>query len=467
MDILLINPKIRFEKTRFMNYPQKFEYHFGLCCLATNLELAGFEVGIIDSFPANLSEFEIMKFIKEIKPKLVGLTSLSVGLRGLYSLTKELKDIPDIEIIAGGFHLTLQPELLKVLGIKYGLLGEADLSIVELCKYLLKNEGTIDKIPGLAYLKNDEIKINGFNVIDDLDLLPTPSYDNFLVPVDRSISYLEASRGCKFRCAFCSDYTYRKGMSYRGPERLIDDIKNIQKKYNIHTILFTDDTFGINREHSFKIWTLIKKENIKLNFGILTRIDCIDEEILRLMVSCGLRVIYIGIDSGSYEIRKSLGKNFTDERCKKIIKLCRELGIVIITSFMIGVPGETMDDINKSINFALEIEPDKALFNSYVMVPGSPLYKNLEKQEIVSDKNWIEYMEGKGEFPIYIPPYLNRDKLLRLEIKAHRKFYTNFKRFFKVLKNRNLEELKHILLVLMESVEKEILKPLFKFIIFK
>lgn len=461
MDILLINPPVPLVRTKNTEIVRRTQPHFGLAQLATNLDKAGYTVGIIDAYPFSISEKTILRYVNKIKPKIIGLSTFSIALRELYSLVKALKEFKDIELILGGCHVSAQPQLLKVLNLKYALFGEADYSIIDLCNYLLYKKVSLEEISGLIYNNNGNLVINRYEELKDLDSLPLPSYRYYLTKVDTSVMYLVSSRGCRFRCTFCSKYGYRERVVFRSPELVVEDMKKIKRDYPSSLIIFTDENFTVNKERIIKICELLKQEKINIRWGCLARIDYIDEELINMMKNVGLETLLFGIESGVEEVRKKLGKPFKNEYCKKIINYCKKSGIITTAFFLLGMPDENLSDMNKTIEFARELEIDHVYFNTYVLTPASLLYERLKNEGIIDDNIWLDYMEGKREFPLYIPPYLSKNKLLAIEIKAHRKFYINWKLL------RNLFDtlrFKIAFLILQDSIKRELVLPIVEWV---
>lgn len=464
MDILLITPNMPLERPRYTEVMRKIQFNLGLCYIGANLEKNGFKTGIIDAFHHKISEEEIIQIIEKNKPKIVGISVLTVGLRGVYSILNKLKNLDDIEIVVGGYHITVQPQIVKYLNLKYGFIGEADKSFVDLCEYIINKKGSLNNISGLIYNDNGNLKINQYKWIDDLDVLPFPDYNLFLHPITKRLAHLSTSRGCPFKCFFCSNNIYRDTINYRSAEGVVNDIGIIINKYGYNSIAFTDDTFTLNKERVIEICRTLRKKNIKFNWGCLTRIDCLDEEILEEMVNAGLKVILLGIESGVEKIRKLINKNFSNKECLEKIDLCKKFGLEVCSFFMIGLPQEDLDDIYSTIKFSTISKSDHAYFNTFVMVPGSPAYKQLKDLNIINDNTWIDYMTGKITFPVYIPTFLTKDELEKIEIKAHRKFYITIRNIIKLIFKRDPFSYppRHILyyLIILEAIEKEIFKPI-------
>lgn len=446
MDILLVNPQSALlPGVNATTAQRRTHINFGLCCLASALEKNNYRVGIVDAFAFSLKNKDILNVIFIHKPKIIGISTYTVSLREVYDLICDIKkEIPfDSEIIVGGFHPTLEPYILPDLNVKYGLMGDAEYSIVLLCNYLLKNEGEKENIPGLISVSENKISINPQDRIENLDNLPTPSYNLFFDKKGRrfppnfrwEVVNLTSSRGCKYKCKFCSTTGFRPKVSYRNPEIVVEDIKKMEKLYNLGIIFFSDETFGADWEHTQKLCKLIKDKKIKTEWACFTRVDCLDEEIIKEMKSANCAGVFLGIEAGSESVRKFIDKPSSDLRCKEIIAICKKYNITCGVHFILGIPGETKEDIEKTIKFSEFIEPDAAYYKFYVPVPGSFVYDEMLKNRIIQKDLWIKYMKGENDFPIIPPPGLSKKDLIKIEVFAFKKFYFNIKRlprlFFK------------------------------------
>jgi radical SAM superfamily enzyme YgiQ (UPF0313 family) len=402
--------------------------------------------------------------IKYFHPKFIGISLMSGRHKEHYKLLNEIKEkFPYIKIIAGGPHLSAFEKrvLLDCTAIDYGITFEGEETIIE----LLKNKN-LEGIKGLIYRDGEEIKYNGMrNFIENLDSIPFPTFTKFELNKYSNIMDISSSRGCPFRCIFCSKYGFRKNVIYKSPEKILDEIKFIYSNIKPEFLMFTDETFSVNKERVLKICHLIRSENLKIQWGILTRPDCVDEEMLKEMKKAGLYTISLGIESGKEKIRYTLGKNFSNTDCENIVKICKNLGIYTVSFFLLGLPNETMEDIRETINYSIKLDTDHVFFNTYIMIPGAPLFDKLVENKITKSNVWIEYMKGNCDFPLYIPEFLTKEKLQKIEIMAHRKFYINIKSFLKILRIPvDRYRAKVCWVILLESLEKEILKPLIYFL---
>jgi radical SAM superfamily enzyme YgiQ (UPF0313 family) len=456
MEILLVNPPIPFVVNKNVVFKRDVQVNLGLCYIASNLNRWGYKVGIIDSFASSLKEDEIVKFVKKINPRVVGISTSLLGLRELYSFVNNLKSFYKGEIILGGFAVSTIPELVKLLNLQYAIYGEGDQSMVELANYLIYQNGNPDNISGLIWLENGQINVNNYQPPENLDILPNPSYENFLTYINKDIILLCSSRGCPFNCKFCTR-PFRKKAVYRSSKKVFEDVKLIKENYNPSYIIFTDETFTAERKRIFEICSLIEEEKLKIRWGCLSRIDCLDKEMIEKMAMCGLKLIFLGIEVGDENYRFSLGKHFSNKECIEYVKLLKAREVNTISFYIIGLPDEKLENIKKTIDFIKELDTDDIEVSIYVPLPRSQIYKRLENEDMISNLNWINFMLGKEEYPVYRHKYLDISELRKIEIKIRRKFYLSRKIFNKVF---FFNRLKILFLILKESFREEILNPL-------
>jgi radical SAM superfamily enzyme YgiQ (UPF0313 family) len=294
----------------------------------------------------------------------------------------------------------------------------------------------MENIPGLINFTNDKIKINPAKEIENLDNLPTPSYNSFFnkngerfPPNFRwEVINLTSSRGCKYKCKFCSTPSFRSKISYRSEELVVEDIEKVTKLYNPGIIFFSDETFGMNRRYTENLCKLIRHKKLKTEWACFTRIDCLDEEIIKEFKSANCAGVFLGIESGSENIRKFIDKPAISSRCKEIIAICKKYNITVGAHFILGIPQETKEDIEKTIEFSHYIEADAVYYKWYVPIPGSFIYEELLKNKIISEDIWIKYMKGENNFPVVCPPGITEKEAEIIEINAFKKFYFNIKR---------------------------------------
>lgn len=177
----------------------------------------------------------------------------------------------------------------------------------------------------------------------------------------------------------------------RNPVDVVDEMEWLVKEKGFKSVYFDDDTFNIGKPRILQICGEIKKRNLKIPWAIMARADTADKEMLEAMKDAGLHALKYGVESGAQEVVNGCGKKLDLQKVRDTIKITKELGIKFHLTFAFGLPGETMDTIRKTIEFAIEQDPDSLQFSIITPFPGSKYYEDLEKKGFLLSKNWEEY----------------------------------------------------------------------------
>lgn len=416
-DVYLVNPpcaRLSFTEGVAVTYMP-----LGLAYLAASLEKAGFATTALDADILGYSEPQIADTILKEKPRVVGLSVMSTTLRSCYFIASSLKaaKFPG-EIILGGPHVTALPETVKDMDLTYGVIGDGEQSFTRLCKAII--DGTYDagEIQGV-YNASKGKKIKPF-CNKNLDDIPTPA--RALFPVERysHLSFI-TSRGCPMKCAFClmPNTAYQS----RSPEKVVAEIEDAVGEHGIQRISFVDDNFTLERERTLDILNLISEKNLNISFNCQSRPDILDEELARALKEAGCHLIFFGVESGSEDIRASIGKNISDDQFIEAFKLCRKEGILTRAYFMLGFLGETERQIEETLDFPKKILPDAVDYCVTEIYPGTKLAEDLLAEGVIEPDVWTRFMRGEKDYPLYIPEGYTKQKLTGLTVEGYRRFY--------------------------------------------
>ena len=362
----------------------------GLMYVAAALEKAGFKVQMLDNYLMKKSLEEIKQLITEVNPGIVGITCGSATYPRCVETSRAIKQVkPDCKIVVGGWHASYMPDsLLANPEIDYVVMGEGERAISELAATIVNgNEKAAASIAGVAVKRNGENTKNPPKYIENMDEIPYPA--RHLLPLelyDRTIEYLDAkpadvmsiSRGCVYNCGFCET---RKlwGNICRGfsPKRVIGEIQDLQSKYGTKGIYFINDNFTLRKEKTTELCNLMLENKLNLEWVCDTRVDLVNNELLALMSKAGCKTIWFGVESASQKILQRIGRNTSPQEVETAFKLCRKNGIKTACSFMLGLPDETLKDMEDSLKFAKKLNPDWCQFNTFIAYPDSRLYNEL------------------------------------------------------------------------------------------
>ena len=412
----------------------------GLAYLASVLR-EEHEVKIVDSNILEYTMDDVRRELKKFNPDVVGITSVTPSIPQAYEVARIAKEINEnCKVVMGGPHVTFLPEqtLKECEDIDIIVKGEGELTIKELVEFLEKGK-SLKRVKGIAFRRGEMILNNEPRpFIRNIDEIPFPSRD--LLPVEKyqlngkRYTTMITSRGCPFRCSFCSSSRlfggYWRG---RSPQNVLDELRIIYEDYEIKHIEFLDDTFTLDNKRAERICDGILKEKLDISWGASSRVDTITKKLAERMKRAGCWIIFLGIESGCQRILNMMGKRITIEQIKRAVKIIKKAGIKILGSFILGFPGETIRSIRQTIKFAKSLDIDYAEFSILTPYPGTPLFYLAEKSKSLLTRDWSKYtaidpvMKIKGIAPKQLKSYLR---------KAYLYFYLRPKFIWEWIKNR-------------------------------
>jgi len=448
MNVLLIDPPWIVEnKENLWRKVGSCLPSLGMAYVAAVLEKNGHKVQIIDCTAEQISVDIVKEKLKNYSDiDFIGLTATTPIFPNALRIARICKEMfPNAKIVFGGVHPTVMPdETLSYDFVDFVVRDEGEETMSE----LVSGERPW-KILGLSHKKNNKIIHNlARPLIKNLDEIPPPAYN--LLPMTKyrpaTGSYkrlpamsIFATRGCPGRCTFCHR-AFRGIVRPRSARNIIDEIKLLQKDYGIKEVSFYDDTFTLFKNVVKEFCEIIKNEKIDITWSCFTRVDFVDEELLRAMKQSGCHLILFGVESADEEILKNIKKNISLEQVEKVVKLARKIGIETRASFMFGNPGETEETIKKTINYALKLDPDEVQFNITTVYPGTEMFEWADKQGYILTKDWAKYNMSEVVMKL---PTVSPETLQKYYKLAHRKFYLRPKIILRRLLNiRSLSQLK-------------------------
>ncbi|MEJ1376590.1 MAG: radical SAM protein [Candidatus Sedimenticola sp. (ex Thyasira tokunagai)] len=419
--ILLLQPNLRWIEG---NFKTRWEIHpINLCLIAAMIE-SSFDVSILDANLENLTEQQFGERIRELQPDLVGLTLLTSEYADVVHIaTRCIKRInPEMITVLGGVYATQAPDMAgKDPNLDYLVLGEGELVFSELLAYI---EGKAPlPVRGVAYWRNGQRIIQSkAPYIEDLNDLPLPAYhlidyqrytttlQRISVDSPRDLPYgrMVTSRGCGVGCTFCEiESLSGKQFRARSVEHIIGELKYLKKEYGIKSIIFDDDNLYINRRRTRELCQAMIDEKLGLSWNaIAVPVFYINDEILELMRASGCQYIDMAIESGVERVLKEIINKPVDlDFAKRMVNKAKSLGIDVNAHFIIGLPGESWDEIRKTISYAESLDADYAKFFIYQPLPHTPLYERVIREgwletgiDMTRNLNWSESRIVSEEF---------------------------------------------------------------------
>lgn len=412
------------------------------------------KVEIIDCIAEKMNWPNFIKLLQEKKPRyVIGHVITSTASNDLKTFKEAKKN--GAKTITMGPHVTELPEmtLKQNPDMDFIMLKECDLTFKELIENLENNQKDLSYIKGLAWRnKNQEIIINEPRpFIENLDDLPLPRHD--LLPIKKYVfpfmasefTFVVAGRGCPFPCTFCRQpIMWSRKVRTRSAESLMKELK-LLKKLGIKNFIFHSDTFTINKDLVMKLCKMMIDEKLSLNWACNSRVDTLDEEMLRTMKKAGCWMIAFGFESGSQKILDLCKKNSTIDQGEKIAKLTDKVGIKIYGYFIIGLIGETIETIQETINFAKNLPITFAIFHVASPYPGTEFYHQVKNGGWLTSEQWEDTNQG-GASPIDYPQLSSKEIMKGIK-KAYRLFYLRPTAAWRILRSiRNFSDLKQLIM---------------------
>jgi len=282
------------------------------------------------------------------------------------------KSNPEALIILEGSHGTVRPlEMLELTGADGAVVGEPELTVRDAA-----TAADWHDVDGVAYLADGKLKVNPIRKMVELDDLPVPDFSQlpmnnyFFEMLGANFAVLETSRGCPYNCFYCLKVMFGR---YRAKslENVKREILYCVRELKVKRINFLDLEFTINRPLVEGLCDWLIEENMNIEWGCQTRLDKVDEQLLRKMKKAGCRIIMYGVESASPRIIDMIGKNITLNDYKTGIEATKRAGITSVCFFMFGFPSETDDERESTVKFALDANPDYASFFVCRPYPGT------------------------------------------------------------------------------------------------
>jgi len=347
------------------------EEPIGTLLLATILRQANIDADILQFHHfGDVTDFDSfidrgIRLILDKNPRIVSFYTRCDTYHISLRIAQRLKELAkDVYIVFGGPQADLSCEysLREIPYIDFICCGEGETTIVPFFTSLLAGQPDLS-IRGLAYRADGQVVRNPRpDLIEDLDTLPVIDYtlldfsNEGYSPTEMALFPVDVGRGCPFGCTYCSTKTFW-GRKYRlkSPERIIQEIKEIHDRFGFTHFNFEHDMFTLNREKVIRTCGMLKEIGFPIKWRCSARIDCLDEELVDIMVDAGLISLFMGIETGSPRMQKLVRKNLKLEDVPGKLKYICSKGIIVTTSFIYGFPNETEEDLSQTIALMTEL----------------------------------------------------------------------------------------------------------------
>lgn len=249
------------------------------------------------------------------------------------------------------------------------------------------------------------------------DLFP---YKKYRIPHGRRSPYVGflASYGCPYHCSYCIGGEL--GFKPRDIDNAIEELRYL-KGLGIREVWFKDLVFGAGRKHYMELLDRMISERFDFTWVCLSRANVLDEELLALMKRAGCHTIQLGVESSDDELLEQYSKGLSAEKVRRAVALCKKVGIRVLAHYMLGLPGDTREKIERTIDFSIELDTEFASFNVAMPRMGTEFRRRAIEEGLVPSDATV--LDNSRSMPVYDLPDLDRDALWRLRNKAIRRFH--------------------------------------------
>lgn len=406
----------------------------GLSALTACLREAGHEVELLDFTYKDKSNSRtiISKKLDEFDPGIVGISIRSLEWDFVTTGVLPILGEVGIPVIVGGPHPTAVPEeVMEEPAIHALVQGEGEAVLVDYVNSLENNRDATE-VEGLWVRTTEGIRRSDIRpLVQDLDSLPFPAWDiwdsrhfhsahhEHFKKGSKIIGAIESSRGCPYACPYCISSTLHKLYKGKGRfhreksiDRLIAEVLDKKKQFGLDYVNFIDDTFLLRDDRIAEFHEKWKRD-VKLPFRFTTRPETVKEERIRLMADAGANVICLGIESGDPDYRKNfLNRNYSQEQVRSAVEIIKKHGITTFGFFVIGMPGETRENIGMTYELLRSLDLDHYMVTLCYPFKGTPFYDVAVRDGLFVQKSNTNPNVWE-ETPISLPG-LSQKHLIRL-----------------------------------------------------
>ena len=424
------NPELPIEDTKKMVGAAP---PLGILYIAAILKNEGIEVSMIDEAAQGFSMKDTVDWVKKEDPNILGFSTCSSSGRKAAMIAEEVKkENPNVTIVFGNIYATFNAEriLKKYPSVDVIVQGEGEYTSLELVKCLEKGRN-LKKVLGITFRKGKRIIATPDRpLIKDIDSLPFPDrellnvgYHNTTAGINvapKKFSSFISSRGCVFRCRFCGCRRLARNLwRSRSVENILEEL-HVLASEGYKQFLFVDDNFTLNPKRVIKICQRMRKEKVDIEWFAEGRVDQCSYEMLREMAEANCRMMYFGIENASQKVLDYYDKQQTPEQAKVAVKNARKAGVdVIVTSFILGAPNETREEIENTLKFAQQLQVDIPQFNILDTFPGTDIWEELKMKGYLNED---QYWETGVLVPKVSPDTVPCEEIERMIHENYRRF---------------------------------------------
>lgn len=444
MKVSLINPPYlplysRAQRSPAVTRSGTLYYPLWLAHAGALLEASEFLVTMIDAPARGLDEAATLDEVSAADPLLAVIDTSTPSIKSDLRFVERVKErLPTCFTVATGTHVTALPQesLEQCPALDAVVVGEYDETVRDLA-VTLEQDGDLDTIPGLALRGpgGEIVTTEPRQSIVDLDALPFVStfYRRHLAPAHYfnpnslyPMLTLVTSRGCPHSCSFClyPQTTMGRRLRTRSPANVVEELKYIKRHFpEVRGLFFEDDTFTLGSKRVAELCEAILAAEIDIPWTANARAD-VPAELLQLMKRAGCRQICVGFESGAPASLAFIEKKLDTVQMHQFVRDARKIGILVHGCFIVGFPGETADDLERTYRLAAALRPDTAQFYPVMVYPGTTAYKHYRSQGLLETEDFALWLDKTGQHNCVISTgSVDGAQLVAFCNQARRRFY--------------------------------------------
>jgi anaerobic magnesium-protoporphyrin IX monomethyl ester cyclase len=454
MKILLLVPQSRLPVETRVQPPLGIAY-IGAVSLQRGDEVRLVDMNVDDTDLATLAAW----------PDLVGITANTSQIKGAWRAARALRDAGcAAPLVLGGVHATVLPqESLEAAPLTIIVRGEGEETWEEVCQAVQAGPAdlpaALNGIAGISYCTDGGVVVHNPDRVpaNDLDALPWPAYNLFHLDLYTSLQptldhagkgvrsfSIMTSRGCPYRCSYCSQSIFKYRWRARTPENVVAEWRHLVRELGATEIGVLDDSFNIDRKRVLAICDLLIAQDLQHVPWIMIngiRANLADEEVLGRMKAAGCKRTAFGVESGNQTILNGIDKKLELDEVRAAFRAARKVGLETIGFFMVGLPGDTEATVDQTIRLACELDPVVANFSMTTPFPGTALYEQVKEAErqgrgrlLINDWDNFIFLEGRARYEM---DGLTAELQERKWKEAYRRFYLRPRRVAQTLLRKN------------------------------
>ena len=440
--ICLLNPDTDRRKT--LGWLHRFASAIpplNLACLAAVARQEGHEPRIFDQYGTREDDGRMVRRIAAYGADVLGISALTPTMRRARWIMRAIREArPETLIVLGNVHPSMFPDATLHEGLADVVVkGEGEETFREILQRRAGGE-SVAGVPGTLVRVGEDIVRGPLRPeMRDLNSNPFPSWEDadlslyggaLLLGVRERILPIQQSRGCAYRCSFCGQESMHDNVRRRDVRRVVDEIEYLNRRFGTSCVGFLDAYFPVTKRDglAFCEEMLRRGTHRRVRWITETRVDKVDRELLSAMRKAGCCTIMYGFEVGDQDVLTSIDKGTTIAQNLQAMAWTRELGIVTLGLFIIGLPGETPATIEATIQHAIKLDCDIAKFNIATPLPGSRFFNDLVKErpelhdaDPEKFSSWFD--GGDDEGILYAPRGMTAGHVQALQRHAMRRFY--------------------------------------------